>query len=281
MGRVVREDVFTLDEAIELLDDEHKPDTGDLASELETPSTTWDLNTPFSEARELARYGWEDKAEEIQEYFAEVERLLDNHYETRLDVTGEAVDIGAYLDGEPECMFSYTVPEVKSANFLIAINGLCDVDARTMMNRGIAIAALLYSLQSQGITTRLSIVTAVSSEPRGGGSEHHTEIEINQYGEYIDPGKLAFWLAHPAAFRRCIFRYREQCPDSIRQKFGYMQSEGYSSSKDLSDYQIEKRDCVYLPVITSAQHDRYETPEKAFKTVKKMLKEQGFDLFKE
>lgn len=265
---------LTMSEAIDALSDGQRPGGFQLSSVENSSSMSWDLNTSFESARQLAEFGWKEKGAELEKYLAIVQQVLQENWAVSLDVSGECVDIGAYLDGEPECMMTFLSPEPRSVKIIANISARSSADAPRLLNRGIAIAAAVYTLQAGGVGVSLSVGDWV----RSGSAEHATTIEVNPFGDYIDPARLAFWLGHPAALRRCIFRYNEQESSDIRRTFGFSSGGGYGTPVDPDKAQFKEAGVVFLPFPETSALALYETPHRAFETVRAILKEQGVDL---
>jgi hypothetical protein len=101
---------------------------------------------------------------------------------------------------------------------------------------------------------------------------------LQEFGEYINPARLAFWAAHPAALRRCIFRYNEQQPDQIREQFGFHDSAGYGGPGDIDVTKLPSG-TVYIPFPqTHMLEQYYSTPELALKTVLKEFQSKGVSI---
>jgi hypothetical protein len=265
---------LTMGEAIDRLQPEKAPRTNDLASYNNSSSMEWDLNTNFSKAVKFAEFGWQEKIADVEAYLSQIQQLTNTAWTTNLDVAGESVDIGAYLEGEPECMLSYVVPEVKAVRIVASITARCTADAPRLLNRGIAIAAAVYALQCRGVPVSLVAAEWVS----GSGGTHYTGVEINPFGDYIDTGRLAFWLGHPAALRRCFFRFQEQQPADIRDNFGFKSSRGYGTPIDPPKDAPAISDAVFIPFPETSDLNLYQTPDVAFKTVCEIFAKQGIDL---
>lgn len=276
MASLCTEDRMTLREAVERLQPDHQPE-GALSSLKEHSTQEWDLNTTFERATKLAEFGWEEKAGELDNYMSTITRLTDGGWSTEWDVAGECVDIGAYLDGEPECMLNFNVPTIRCVNLLVNICARGSADAQFLFNRGVAIASAVYALQASGVSVSLQVgewVTGSESEQ----TTHHTSIEINQFNQYIDPARLAFWLAHPAALRRCIFRYNEQQSEEIRERYGFYPSSGYGSPADGDQPKLNQDGIIYIPFPETSDLELYQTPEIAFQNIQALLAKQGIDL---
>ncbi len=279
MSTAISRDVMTLPEALLRLGDAHCPTTRDLASVENNSSASWDLNTTFNTAREYAEMGWKEKADELRDMMSRVFKYSHENTASNWDVTGECVDIGRFMTGEPECMLNHNVPEIRTTKIMVNIAAVCDADARLLFNRGIGIAAAVYALQANGITVCLHVGESVSSRS-GRYDNHETMIEVNGFDQYIDPARLAFWLSHPAALRRCIFRYNEQQNSEIRSDFGFRTYGGYGTPSEMNAKQLEEDGFIYIPFPRTASLSDYQTPESAFQAVSKLLLEQGLDLSK-
>jgi hypothetical protein len=258
-------DRSTLDQAIARLADSAKPERSDLSSEVRPRSQEWDLNTGFKEARELAIAGWQEKARELWQLVRALAPAVEYGLKSAYDVTGECVDVGRFLNGEPECMLSHQVPVKNVIKVAVNISARCNAPANLLFNRGAALAAIVQALQSAGQSVSLSVVEVVSSE-FASGSMHETIVEIERFGDYINPGRLAFWLAHPAALRRCIFRLNEQSDASIRQTYGFHDDGGYGYPQDHPS-KMKEEDVVYIPFPETDMLGDYANPNKALRSL--------------
>ena len=265
---------LSMEEAIERLQPDRTPPRNDLASVSNESSREWDLNTPFKEAARLAEVGWREHIEDVEAYLHKVKDVLRESWGTALDVCGEAVDVGAFLEGIPECMLSFAAPETKAVRIVAAISARSSADAPRLLNRGIAIAAAVYALQCTGTPVSLVVGDWVS----GNGEQFRNTVEVNPYGDYIDAGRLAFWLGHPAALRRCMFRYQEQQPAGVRHTFGFYSGGGYGRLTDPPAGSEDGEGAVYVPFPETSALSDYETPERAFKTITDILASKGITL---
>ncbi len=269
---------LSMEEALSRLQPGREPN-GSLSSADHASSRDWDLSTGFNAAVELAEGGWREKIPEVERCLSMVQRLVRESWSTQLDVAGECVDIGAYLEGEPECMLNYVVPDTKSVRIIASISARCSADAPRLFNRGIAIAAAVYALQCSGVPVSLAVGEWVSDENSGSNrSIHETLVEVNPFGDYIDAGRLAFWLAHPAALRRCFFRFQEQQPENIRRYYGFLSSGGYGYPLDPPPIENDGVATAFIPFPETTALEDYETPQVAFRTIKKILAKQGIEL---
>jgi hypothetical protein len=278
MAEVTSRDRMTLGEALRRLGPEATP-PGSLSSADNYSSTSWDLNTNFPAAVALARDGWREKAEELERMMVQIRDLAPTGFSFGYDVAGECVDVGAYLAGVPECMITMEPPAVRNLSLVVNISARCSADARLLLNRGMAIASLVYSLQACAFGVSLRIAEWVSGDGNA-SSYHETMIEVNQPGEYIDPARLAYWLGHPAVLRRCIFRFNEQQPRAIRERYGFQSSSGYGtpSNPPASAFTGEgalEGGSILIPFPDSDDLHHYDTPQKALQRISQIVAEQG------
>jgi hypothetical protein len=264
-------DKQTLAQAIDRLSDAKKPQRDDLASTSDSASVSWDLNTGFNLARQLASEGWEEKSADLWKQVHALAVRVEVGVQEVYDVSGGSVDIGRFMSGEPECMMTQTLTPLSAVSVLMNICASASADAEHLYNRGIAVAAVIHALQSSGRGVSLRVCESVWSW----GSRHITEITLQEFGEYIHSGRLAFWTAHPAALRRCIFRYNEQQSDEIRREHGFRSGYGYGRPEDLGADEIPKG-TVYIPFpTTSMLHREYSDPASALKAVVAEFQKRG------
>lgn len=267
-------DRMTLSQAVDRLTESNKPARTDLASERNKASATWDLNTEFSAARDLAEIGWIEKADELWQHISAVAPQVELGITSRYDVSGDSVDVGRYLSNEPECMLAQSVSPQAVVSVLVNISASAGIDARHLFNRGIALAAIIHSLQSAGRGVSLTVGESVHSD---GHERHETFIEIQRFGDYINPARLAFWVAHPAALRRCIFRYNEQQDGDVRTRFGFSWGNGYGMPANFVSDDLSK-DTIVIPYLRREDSDDYSSPEKAMRVLVGLFKRHGFPI---
>ena len=81
------------------------------------------------------------------------------------DVTGEQVDSGTFLTGEPECfmIFNKTVGEgLGIVNILCNAAASCGIPTELIENRGAALLSLIDVLEDLGFRVRVTLGQAVT-----------------------------------------------------------------------------------------------------------------------
>jgi hypothetical protein len=162
------------------------------------------------------------------------------------DVTGDFLDVGRYLEGEPECFGSLTNGNPRNKRVAIALNltWWADVDKETINYRASRIIRLVDWLESQSIRTS---IVGLSS----GGCEH-LEIMIKKFDEPLNINDLAV-TAHSDFLRRVIFRFDEY---SASWHSGYGNAHEFSDSYNPKDWEPEYNEEYSLFIDGGMQADR-------------------------
>jgi hypothetical protein len=190
------------------------------------------MTDSFAEAYELARSGWHDVRPEVQTMLdALTDRLaerLDMAHTTQYGVAGAIVDMGRYMQGDPECMMEFvTEPQArmgKVVRVFVDYGASGSFSAEFIRKRGIVLLALVDTLGRLGVSCELWGETAV----RGGGKTHTTVTKLHDATEQMDIDTLMFALAHPSMLRRMAFCVREM--SSVANAIGAKQGGGYGST---------------------------------------------------
>jgi hypothetical protein len=181
---------------------------------------TW--TDTFEEAVELARDGWAEGTAKVVEHREKAQAFLSaaktaKTREFGWDVEGQFIDVGRLLGGEPECCGAEfdggnaVASRVVSLRVNQAVS--CSVDADAICARGVTVLCAVDLLESCGI--RCEIILSIGNISTGGqGSVRNRQVEshvvLKRASDPVDLDRLAFWIAHPASFRRFGFRWLEQ-----------------------------------------------------------------------
>lgn len=194
-------------------------------------------SSSFEEALDWARNGWAPGRSAVLELVdkfvdrisADVIKEVDS-----FDVAGDELDVGAFLDGAPECFVaSWDADGLRERlPIRIAFNpGVnCGITTEAIVKRGAAIAALVELLEIAGFSVDLVADHFCSNY----GSTHrfHVAIELKQAGAGLDGDRLAFALVCPSFLRRLIFGFQEMESDTVRQRMGFYTGGAYGHQED-------------------------------------------------
>lgn len=214
-----------------------------------TDTYTW------NEALDLARNGWEDGRRMMESWIARLDERLESQMPTpeiRYDVTGDVLDIGRYVNGEPED-FMYMAdsedwsqaPQPRFVRIVYNMGMLGHVNRISPFIRGAAMLAVVTMLERRNVRCAIDLV-AIDSQ--------NSEIRIHakEFNEPLQLDKFAFLMAHRSAHRRFNFAIREHFPVHLRRQFDYVNGGGMGST---SDYTDDKGD-VYMPGLTEDWSER-------------------------
>lgn len=170
----------------------------------------------FDDAVTLARNGWPDGTKKILALRASMDGAVRSLVNARAstysyDMSGEFVDVGRFLSGEPECFGievqdfgNISAPIVKIvAN--IGASGCVSTDALFM--RGASIVAAIDILESLG--RRVEVWMAKGSKHYS-KKQHEIYVMLKQANQPLNIDRVAFAIAHPATLRRFCFSVMEQ-----------------------------------------------------------------------
>jgi hypothetical protein len=188
---------------------------GEESSAKSSREQSWDLGAGWDGAVAMATgSGWEEGAEKIRTILSGIEcyspdvemEANTNSFTFEFDEEGDEFDVGALLSGDDrpwlQTKFESTKPIVR---ILCDVCASAGVDARAMLGRGCVIAAVASKLERIGFGVQIFIGFSC----RGGGQRFASTVRVKDSDERVDEAALAFWMAHPAAFRRIGFRVIE------------------------------------------------------------------------
>lgn len=178
----------------------------------------------LAEAVSLVEKGWPEGAAKVADWSSRLSSFLSAATSAKSrsyhwDVTGDYVDIGKFLTGEPECCGSdaeygeQLSGRVVTIRLNACVSGGLQADA--IVARGVAVLVAVDILESLGKRCEVIVSQATSTYGRGGdaGSVRDLHLDANvtvkRAGEPVDLDRLAYSVAHPAFFRRLGFRFME------------------------------------------------------------------------
>lgn len=159
----------------------------------------------------LATYGWPegaamaaDRAVSIAGRICESTTAQALITEIQADVTGAALDVGAYLAGEPECWINFVPQECARGVHIVAnLSTSAGVSPDTITKRGIATAALAIALQSAGYAITIDVIGTYKVAKQS--TIHSVRVADGESGSVLDLDRIVFALAHPSMPRRLMF----------------------------------------------------------------------------
>jgi hypothetical protein len=190
------------------------------ASRDKAAKDSWDLGIGYDGSLKTAHEGWSEGVELIDQALQAIIPSTGREARWGWGVTGGSVSVGRYLTGHPKTMRNRRKKQMGTAPVLhLIVNGVasCAIKAKQMMNYGAAIAGLIDRLENMGRRIHLDFVMVTCAN-----STNRLSVgwNVKRASEPMDLSRVAFALAHPAAFRRIGFAMIERSPTEFRD-YGY------------------------------------------------------------
>lgn len=194
----------------------------------------WTHGVTLEEAVQMAEHGWAEGAVKAKTLLDKMPPpLLENVMTgTVHDVVGSYVDVGEYVMGTPECMVNFC-EDKRTARFARIVVAGCyagGVTGQTIINRGVAIAAIVDALEANGVRCDIDMVTR---QNKHGRDVWETCVSLKRATDPLNLDTLVFAIAHPACFRRIGFAVCERETPAMRKMHSFMHSGSYGSVQTL------------------------------------------------
>lgn len=177
----------------------------------------WFGTKSYEEAINLYTNGWTEKANEIRREFVKFERVTQravSYEKTRptTSVVGFAPHVPNAILGLPNSMIHTERQPMKAKAVRIIYNMTqnAGANADTILQAGLTVLKIAYSMERQGYRVRLDLVPKCSE---WGRERCLLMVSVKDWRQPIDIKKVAFPIASPSMFRRLAFHWLETTPD--------------------------------------------------------------------
>jgi hypothetical protein len=215
-------------------------------------SPSWAGGT-FGDSLTLARSGWAEELSEALSIAQDAVELCERNHEVLkvtepvYDVSGDSVDIGRYLSGEPECMVDFPLQPTSDVGRVItlcaSVGYSAAIDADVIRRRGQVIVAFALALSQLGHNVECWADTSGSR----GDRKFHVRTLVKAADDTLDPARIMFAYANPGMLRNLSFAIYDQFPGEFRQAFGPNTGRGMP----IAPKQDHPEGTVYLPELLS------------------------------
>jgi hypothetical protein len=171
----------------------------------------------LSDAVRLARQGYREVRPDVDRMVNDLtDRIsgkLDNRYDVRHNVCGSDVDMGRYVQGEPECMMEWVSEPAEAMGRVvkIVVNAAASsyVTAEQIKARGAAVLALIDTIHKLGVGLEVWSECGISNKGVNKGDRFGFAVKIHSSEDMVDIDAIMFALAHPSMLRRAVFSAME------------------------------------------------------------------------
>lgn len=233
----------------------------------EKESKDWNGNVSLEGAVALARDGWPAGRELLKGAISGLQRHAapEKSQARRFSVAGGAVHVPRFVAGVPAHMVGRGRAEWAAAPVVSLLVSCAYSSAATqnaIRNRGAAICDAIDTLETEGFSVEL---TLCAPNDHDDALKTDCRVPLKLSSEALNIDRVAFALAHPAMFRRIMFKHMETVP--YWQESGPRMCRLYGINCDPT---IDEPGAVAFPGILGSGA-AFETPEKARKTVTAMI----------
>lgn len=132
----------------------------------------------------------------------------------RWSVSGESVSVARALSGAPRCFCRTRRESVPAPGLRLVFDGAVSwgVSPASIIAAGGRMVALVDALRMAGVAVSLAVGwTGYNGEHRG-GEGFACSVDIARAGESVPLALMAYWCAHPSAWRRVVWAWMETVP---------------------------------------------------------------------
>jgi hypothetical protein len=226
------------------VDDVCQLPTGDISSRDTGREAHFGTPT-FEAAIALSKTGWAAGADRVSQIRADLDQYLQSAKSAAVqqfawDVTGDFVDVGRALAGEPEAFGTTNDYEAGRSGSqrvvrLYANLGVsAAVNAESIFARGAVVLAAVDLLESLGVRVELWAAKATIKK-RGNAAKHQVEVLVKAANQPVDVDRLAYILCNASFLRRLCWSHQE--------RFGYFPTKCYPAPLDIEDGCVKTSEC--------------------------------------
>lgn len=234
--------------------------------------TDWYGTSSCKQAMDLVRGGW-DARPDLSKLSSDISSGASAEVATQAtehQVQGAYVDVGAYLEGVPECMVAFVdqhEPKVVRVAFNIATSARMSTMA--FENRGAVTLAICEKLQMAGYSVEIVAYQSVKC----GLNQHTISWVVKSSTQPLDEDSLAFWCCHPSALRRIHFLYCESMEQDVQKAMGYGAWGSYGRPIKLSDHR-DAEDAIKADVNVDFQVNSFDQAVREYNKLIAKLNEK-------
>lgn len=175
-------------------------------------------------ARDMALTGWQAGINQLE---INTELRTGLGFDPVYDVTGEFIDVGAYMEGTPECFISFQSKDNFNMPRLIIYATLtysCGVSSAKGIEYAKKLINLVNSAQSNFDVKVIGVFPTDTGKQERGSALTVDQVILKDFAETLVLNNLAAAF-HPSYFRRLWFRFQENAGDSFSYGYGRTMAE--------------------------------------------------------
>jgi hypothetical protein len=237
----------------------------------QTHRSDWFGTDSWEHMTRLATEGWPEGCQQMAEIVQKIDLATAGAVmvpQPVWDVTGDFVDVEAFIKGEPENMVRWeeleTQKRVARIAFNISVSGAVSTEA--IRWKGATVLALIDRLEAQGIRVELDLANPVKNWEKP-ISTHCLWYNVKKADQPLHLDRLAFHLVNPSALRRLGFSAESAQPAEIVNRMGFYTGGCYGLPIALKADQTKGYDLVIPEFHLDSVAEAVKQIEEMFETV--------------
>jgi hypothetical protein len=221
-------------------------------------------------------YSWEETIDALTHGFSTKKMYYDKEQLTRLvkeeltklgikyDVTGDYLDVGAFMSGQPECFasFDYFPEDKPSLDIIVNIGKSWSIEPIYIENRGIAICSLIEILKNTyNIKCHIVEYSMYNRQP------NFFRFNVNIEG-YASFNQMMTYIGHTGFYRRVTLTMMERMFNKRN-----LSDDSYGQPTDIQDF--DKTRTLYFEAMLGNKereiNDSYRNLETSKETILKIV----------
>jgi len=189
----------------------------------------------FECAVERSVIGWPKGRDRVLALRAEIEEFVKDTinsaaHDICYDVSGNWVDIGRYMTGEPDCcgyerQADWATVQERVAKIVVNVSAMADVDKDAIFSAGAAAVAAIDICEALG--KRCEVWIGSGSKCKDNDKELQVLVLAKAANQPVDIDRLSFLFCHAGVLRRLLF--------SVEEDFGFAPNRSKTTKLDVPD----------------------------------------------
>lgn len=194
--------------------DYFKERQGQASRRKESEEDSWAGTADYAECQSLATDGWPEGLQHVEQVRKKMNRIVASKikaYHPKFADSGDEIDIGAYVEGDPEHWIEFQPVDTdgvggKIVRVLVNVAVSHTIPKDVFIHRGAAVVGLLEALSNCGYSVELTLLSTTENDR----TINQYEIPVKRPDEHLDGDRCSFMIIHPSILRRLVFSAKEQ-----------------------------------------------------------------------
>lgn len=224
------------------------------------PKPRFGYSKDMEHAIQQLRYGWDQmiKGIDLTDVALSIPREIKSEFERSAAPQGAQVDVGRYLEGQPECMYDFqpNIARKKTVRLFMNMSADCGASSR-LIERGKALTSCIDWLERSGFRVRLDVGDCFSGWSVKREEGWCIAFCAKDYDQAVDIERISFITGSPTMLMRIFFGIEctskamldtfhgtqggvAPVPKYLREEYDYIIEYGAPFNKDIAEKIVEQ-----------------------------------------